>query len=263
MHELSKNGGGKCVAGEHDKTAVEKNKRVRNLYVLVGHGVPNSLLEHFISSGRKWLQCPSLSSTDDAYTINKEPSSEATSLQHTSSAIQLSLCNISNSTLMDPNKILKTSANGTTASINWPLDWEHDLELFMVVMNRIGSRLSSVAAGGDKEYDNDNTVSNVSVAQGTGSVIIPSNLQQWNVAIRKGEVLPFDLLPSPTGSVLGTCQKYDNSPQLVVEFSHSAFDCWKVVLRLQDEGIDMQDAPAEFRKDPMSLIFEGVYDSPR
>lgn len=248
------------------KNLDNKEERARKLYVLVGHGVPNSLIEHFISAGREWLRCPLSSSVGGGESAGQTRSTPTpTSSQSEHSAMQISLCSISNSTLLDTDRIFKTNSNGTTSLFQWPLEWGHDLELFMVVMNRICSRLSSVVmkhnveAGGSLKTGDASINDNITL--GTGSVIIPSNLRRWNVTIRKGVILPFHLLPSL--GAIGSCNRESNLPIITVEWLRNGFNCWKIVLRLQNEGRKINNSlETVFKCDPISLMFEGVYEPP-
>eukprot|EP00804_Cyclotella_cryptica_P011013 CCRYP_017492-RA/>CCRYP_017492-RA protein AED:0.02 eAED:0.02 QI:161/1/1/1/1/1/2/511/454 len=268
LNELFADTDGSDAADNGNRNPVIKEERVRKLYVLVGHGVPNSLLEHFVSTGREWLRFPSLTSdAGDESAAQMRSMPTPTHSQHRNSAIQISMCSVSRSTLLDPDRILKTHSNGTTSLIQWPVEWGHDLELFMVVMNRICSRLSSVVMrhnnekGDDKNspYTEAQSVLN-NFTPGTGSVIIPSKLLQWNVTIRKGEMLPFYLLP-PLGAISGS-QKESNPPIMTVEWIRNGFNCWKIVLRLQDEVMHTKNSLGAMKKrDPISMMFEGVYES--
>jgi nitrogen fixation protein len=223
------------------------NDHVRKLYALSGHGVPNSLFEHFISMGREWLRCQNaVSSSANNLHIAKPVSSLKSPSQSPSSAIHLALRNIPNCTIFDREKILKTNASGTTSLIQWPMEWDHDLELYMVVMNRIGSRLSSIVLKQDVNEPAILTNDDMS----TGSVIIPSHLNKWNVSIRKGEVLPFYLLPT-SGK--------ENDLVLTAEWLYNSVDCWTIVLRLQDDFVGKHAAYKGLIKDPIALVFEGVY----
>lgn len=209
-----------------------ENENKRKIYALVGHGVPDSLLEHIISTGRTWLRCHNdvVSTADNDALIAKPTSVQS---KQNSSAVHLSLRNIPNSTMFDRDMVLKTNACGSTSLIQWPNAWDHDLELFMVVMNRIGSRLSSVVLRSDSNFET-NTYAE-------GSIVVPSDLEKWNVSIRKGEVLPLQLLPQYNALIL------------TVEWLYNSYDCWTLVVRLQDRGLNTS------KTNPLSLVFEGVY----
>ena len=220
----------------------QKKEKVHKLYALVGAGVPDSLLRHFISTGCEWLQCQNAfhlapKSLYNSKSIIQPPQS--------TSAVHLSVRNICNTTTFDRERILKTNANGTTSLIQWPLEWEHDLELLIVVMNRIGSRLSSVVLRpSTDEFRNENDF-------GVGSIIKPCDLEKWNISIRKGSILPFYLLPSSN--------KLKDVPVLTIEWLCNSLDCCKIVLRLQ--SIDNQNGTrlSAPKTDPVTIIFEGVY----
>lgn len=223
-------------------------EQARMLYALSGTGVPNSLFEHFISMGREWLQCQNAlaSSTTNLHIAKPVVSYLNYPSQPLSSAIHLALRNIPNCTIFDREKILKTNASGTTSLIQWPAEWDHDLELYLVVMNRIGSRLSSVVLKDDATVPTMLTNDDTS----TGSVIVPSHLDKWNVSIRKGEIIPFYLLPS---------SRKDNDLVLTIEWLYNSVDCWTIILRLQDDFVGRHAASKGVVKDPIALEFEGVY----
>eukprot|EP00956_Cyclotella_meneghiniana_P006026 scaffold7852_cov66-Cyclotella_meneghiniana.AAC.1 len=135
-----------------------RDDTVRKLYALDGHGVPRSLLEHLTHTGYFWLE--------------NIPTS-------TTSTVHLSLRNTPNSTMFDRERILKTNSSGATSLTKWPTEWDDDLELFLVSMNRIGSRLSSAVMSSDNNF------------------IVPADLEKWQVSIRKG-------------ADHGTCRKDDS-----------------------------------------------------
>jgi hypothetical protein len=113
-------------------------------------------------------------------------------------------------------------------------------------MNRIGSRLSSVVLKDDVTVPTMLTNDDTS----TGSVIVPSHLDKWNVSIRKGEIIPFYLLPS---------SRKDNDLVLTIEWLYNSVDCWTIILRLQDDFVGRHAASKGVVKDPIALEFEGVY----
>lgn len=237
------------LLGDDDVNDDKEKDPVRKIYTLIGHGVPNSLFEHFISTGREWLNCQnSMMSSTKAKHFAK-PVLPRTPPQKTNSAVHLSLRNIPNCTILDRERILKTNASGTTSLIQWPPEWDHDLELFMVAMNRIGSRLSSIVMKPDTHTPTELVTGDAAA----GSVIIPSDLDKWNVSIRKGEVLPFSMLP---------LSQQDNTLVLTVEWLRNSPDCWTIILRLQDDFIDSNAAAKGLIRDPISLVFEGVYVTP-
>ena len=188
-----------------------RDDTVRKLYALDGHGVPRSLLEHLTHTGYFWLE--------------NIPTS-------TTSTVHLSLRNTPNSTMFDRERILKTNSSGATSLTKWPTEWDDDLELFLVSMNRIGSRLSSAVMSSDNNF------------------IVPADLEKWQVSIRKGAVLPSFLLPSTKDK--------NNTHVLTVEWLYNSVDCWTICLCLQDHGTCRKD---DSKRDTTSLLFEGVYCS--
>lgn len=219
------------------------SREKRKMYALVGHGIPNSLFLHFISTGNEWLQCQNEVRANAKGAHIAKRASVTNQFQNVDSAIHLALRNTYNSTILDRERILKTNASGTTCLIQWPPDWDHDLELFLVAMNRIGSRLSSVVLRPSSEPLIPMTEVTSSAS---GSVVTPAELLKWNVTIRKGEVLPLYLLPTH----LSTGR--DNELILTVEWLYNSMDCWTIILRLQDGNAKRTNAS-------ISLVFEGVY----
>lgn len=211
-----------------------ENESKRKIYALMGHGVPDSLLKHIVSTGRTWLCSHNdlvLAADYDAYiakptTVQPKP---------TDSGVHLILRNTPNSTMLDREMVLKTNACGSASLIQWPTAWDHDFELLVVVMNRIGSRLSSVILRSDTKFTTNDT-NNEEV-----SILVPSDLEKWSVSIRKGEVLPFQLLPDYSTLIL------------TVEWIYNSNDSWTIILRLQDRGLNGSKIY------PLSLVFEGVY----
>lgn len=188
-----------------------RDDSVRKLYALDGHGVPRSLLEHLTRTGCFWLE---------------------NVLTSTTSTVHLSLRNTPNSTMFDRERILKTNSSGATSLTHWPTEWDDDLELFLVSMNRIGSRLSSAVMNSEND------------------IIVPSDLEKWQVSIRTGTVLPSFLLPSTEDKI--------NTHVLTVEWLYNSMDCWTICLCLQDEG---KGRNVGLKRDPTCLVFEGVYCS--
>lgn len=282
----------------------------RKIYVLAGHGVPSELLSHLIHVARGWT--------------NTTPS-----LPSATSTVQILFQNIPNSTLLNRVQIQVVQSNGTTSklpsnhyfsTVNDD-DWEHNFELYMVVMDRIASRLASLVLQSVEftttattstyaDDDNDEGTTTMPILGSSGSVITPATLTRWHVTIMKGEALPLSILPinqlpssSPSskneslgdnGSSVNitSSRRRDRRKQnqlqpiiLTVEWvikkekekekcSSSNYDCCNIVLRLQDDGYDgsssknIDDDDSNSRKrcsrggrrDPISLVFDGVYE---
>ena len=283
--------------------------QVRKMYALKGHGVPNSLLCHLFDTGRAWLhhqqqQCSSSSSNNNIKFNEKTVSSSP-------SAVQMSFSNIPGTTLLNQKNIRFTNAHGATSASSLPTKWEHDLEMYMVVMDRIGSRLASIAltsslASSQSQCSNinngnNNTAKDVidfnakksmrddcnlfsgeNTTLGTGSVITPADLHQWNVTITKGDSLPMSLLPRNGNSMGGTSGERaggdnNSTPILTVEWVPKTKNNCRVLLRLQNEGVGgsaciSQSNSAKggrrnggsntkkvLMRDPISLVFDGMY----
>lgn len=238
---------------------------VRKLYALEGHGVPTELLSHLTEMARGWTAPP--------------PQPLVAQTQNSSSSVvQVSFQNVPNSTLLNRDQIQLIHTNGYTAKVNDMLnhgggDWEHDFDLYMVVMDRIASRLASFALmhppldsphhhdsgtsttvddGGDY-HNNDNEAALGS----SGSVITPASLQRWNVIMMEGEALPLTLLPIRKRS-----ERQSSSIVLTVEWvcnnKRDRNDYCNIVLRLQDDGL-AATALNDGGRGPISLVFDGVY----
>jgi hypothetical protein len=248
---------------------------VRKIYTLTGHGVPSELLLHLIQVVRGWT----------AKSLSSSSSSQATQT-HPSSIVQVSFQNVHNSTLLDRDQIQVIHDNGITSKLihdsnhqmlNHGGDWEHDFDLYMVVMDRIASRLASFAllhphhprhhsshddimsnntVDGKEVYNNNED--EATTVGSSGSVITPASLKQWNVTMMKGEALPLSLLPVRTNNER---QQQQPSTILTVEWvlNKRRNDCCNIILRLQDDG-STADLEEDGRgREPMSLVFDGMY----
>mmetsp|Transcript_28918 Transcript_28918/g.58991 ORF Transcript_28918/g.58991 Transcript_28918/m.58991 type:complete len:464 (+) Transcript_28918:158-1549(+) len=261
---------------------------VRKIYALKGHGVPQGLLQQMVEVGREWMR-----TTD---------SKSATSAKL--SARKISLTNIPGSTLLDTSSIRVTNAKGktftvsaattisttnqnkqisnpasTTTRTSAPLspfrndeDWERNLEMYMVVMNRIGSRMAFVGLDdGLKNGENSDASDGFGKpgeTLGNDSIVTPARLHQWDVTITKGESLPTSLLPpslTKRVSAMGKDAVEGPDPILTVEWIPKGKESCIVVIRLQDEGFglgaksDFGSGASVAELDPISLVFRGVY----
>jgi len=221
----------------------------RKMYALTGHGVPNGLLRHFTNVARSWLRLLQINPTstilgsgdDNGRQIIQQPTSTIEPLPHddvssssSSSSpppiMKILLTNSPNSTLLDQSRVqFINSHNVTTNAPSFPSEWEHDFEMYMVVMDRMASRLAAVATAppialpassssssttssitSDIDnptqhyeqplHDNDKIVriDPISTGRKESSILTPAKLQQWNVTIMNGEELPRCLLPKNT-----------------------------------------------------------------
>eukprot|EP00985_Skeletonema_marinoi_P025260 scaffold18378_cov78-Skeletonema_marinoi.AAC.3 len=241
---------------------------VRKIYALTGHGVPSELLSHLIQVVRGWTTTSSSSSA-----------AQSTQTQHSSSSIvQISFQNVHNSTILNRDEIQVTHANGITSKqtensnhqmLNHGGDWEHDFDLYMVVMDRIASRLASFVltqpchhdhSHASSKIDGEAHTNNEATLGSSGSVINPASLKRWNVTVTKGEALPLSLLPMGRQ---GERQQQQSSMILTVEWvmsKHSRNDCCNIILRLQDDGSTTAGLDDGGRREPISLVFDGVYE---
>eukprot|EP00984_Skeletonema_dohrnii_P025836 scaffold15014_cov92-Skeletonema_dohrnii-CCMP3373.AAC.1 len=171
---------------------------VRKLYALKGHGVPSELLAYLIQVVRGWTTSSVAKSTQT---------------QHSSSIVQISFQNVDNSTILNRDEIQIIHANGITSNrtensnhqmLTHGGDWEHDFDLYMVVMDRIASRLASFVltqpyhhdhSDASSKVDEEAHTNNEATLGSSGSVINPASLKRWNVTMMKGEALPLSLLP--------------------------------------------------------------------
>ena len=257
---------------------------VRKIYALTGHGVPSELLSYLIQAVRGWTTSP------------QSVQQPLLTRQHSSSVIQISFQNVQNSTLLNRDQMQVIHANGTTSKLTNDLllstnsdDWEHDFDLYMVVMDRIASRLASfVLQPSSHPQDRSPDVSTTTAAGedhtnnepatlgSSGSVITPASLKRWNVTMMKGEALPLSLLPmdrhynssgrdTPDGGS-STRRRQQQSPIiLTVEWvmKKRSNDCSNIFLRLQDGGTSTRlddDGRSSRDDDSISLVFDGLYE---
>ncbi|KAL7466136.1 hypothetical protein ACHAXS_006434 [Conticribra weissflogii] len=247
----------KLFSKRHSEGSLDvDDNAVRKIYALKGHGVPQGLLQQMVNIGREWLQNSLVYGSTNA---NNAVSSAKVS------ARKISLTNVPGSTFLDTDNVRVTDAKGktytvsatttisttnhnkqasfpyafTTTSASTSLspfrndeDWERNLEMYMVVMNRIGSRLAFVGLG----LDND-------------SIVTPARLNQWDVTITKGESLPASLLPSFLtkcgNKAIGKESVEGAVPILTVEWIPKSREISNIVLRLQDEGLGLSRAVSD------------------
>mmetsp|Transcript_22127 Transcript_22127/g.48123 ORF Transcript_22127/g.48123 Transcript_22127/m.48123 type:complete len:271 (-) Transcript_22127:8-820(-) len=260
----------------HEQESKSESELTRKIYAMTGHGVPSGLLQQLVDAARGWLQYQHPSTAPNLQ------------LQHASSpSKKIMFASTPHSTLLDRDRIMITNTHGTIHAFpSLPKEWEHDFEMYMVVMNRMGSRLASLAIPSSSidadcktnnlSDDADNSTkrmmeSNTRPTLGTGSIVTPSQLKQWNVTIMKGEALPMSLLPN--NSLMGSSsgqgggkrgrhggEPINNTSKLSLEWVRKENDCCNVILRLQDEGT--KNVHEGSISDPISLVFEGEYVPP-
>ena len=276
-----------------------KTTTTRKIYSITGHGVPKGLLCQMLNVARDWL----LHKHNDI--DDHDPSSSISSPASTANMnMKITFTNTPNSTItLNQHQIQVINSNGITSTllpsnIGLPTNWEHDFEMYMVIMDRIGSRLASHASKATTTNDEEE-LSTLTLGT-SGSIITPSLLQQWNVTIMKGEALPLSLLPHGyygQSIPIGTSSQGSSSskqgrrrveytkhhdhvvPKLTLELCNPiqkkknktsemglGGDCgtWNVILRLQDNGDTTMTSTDESgivhqRRDPVSLVFEGEY----
>ena len=258
---------------------------VRKIYVLEGHGVPIQLLSHLIQAVQSWTTSTTTTTTSNN---NKSSSSSNNNTSQSSSQIvQISFENIHNTTMLNRDVIQIMYANGNTTVGSQQQqfimgtteeeennDWEHDFELYMVVMDRIASRLASIVLFGNDTENGEVAATTAtatdSILGSSGSMITPASLKRWNVTMMKGEALPLSLLRKEKEEGLRRQEhRYKQSIFLTVEWvmKNRGRDCCNIVLRLQNDGMVQDDSGGSSSgtkrgsgRDPISLVFDGVYE---
>lgn len=253
------------IQNELSNIEMEDNS-TRKIYAITGHGVPNSLIQHMVNVARSWLLY------HPSTTNNSEKIGHTTKQSSSSMSNQILFTNQHNSTLLNHDQIKIIDMHGITQTLfSLPNEWENDLELYMVVMHRIGSRLASMAMQPNMNnnaylFDSNNSTDDVDDGDtyvgkpekiddtlGIGSsVVTPSQLRQWKVTIMKGESLPLSLLPG-CNNQHDFKRRKQTEGNLTIEWQKKREDCWNVILRLQDEGQS---------EGPISLVFDGQYVPP-
>ena len=256
--------GGGCCTTEEEEEEEEEGTMMRNLenhgrrvvrrrvYALSGHGVPPGLLRHLCDAARGWLgmrrRKRQRQSSPTATVPNDDDRGDdgdgdddddgggggGDDDEGRMQRDRISFSNVPNSTLLDRDRIISIVVDhpdGTTATAltlaSLPEDWEHDLEMYMVVMDRMGSRLTAVAmaamaasslppptdavrraavdiygdGGGRRPPDGgddsgDGAGLDTTGTTTAGSIVVPSRLRGWDVTIARGGASPS---PSPGG----------------------------------------------------------------
>ena len=274
---------------EDDDSGDQKRRGGRSVRELSGHGVPVGLLRRLSDAARGWLgmrrrrrrRLPSLprsTMTTSATRSSRYDDYDDDDRDDNGGYDRISFTNVPNTTLLDRERIsiVNIRPRGydddddgdksmTMLLPSLPEEWEHDLEMYMVVMDRIGSRMASVATsalvgiGGEDDDDDDG-------APGTaGSIVTPSRLRKWDVTIVRGGVSSSLSSSSSSSKGRGSHRRDDDAPPptLSLEWASRTDDRWKVVLRLQDHGGAVEnDGGGGWRSDSVSLVFEGEYVPP-
>ena len=244
---------------------------VRKIYVLEGHGVPIQLLSHLIHAVQSWT-------ASTTTTTNSSSNNSSNTSQSSSQIVQISFENIHNTTMLNRDVIQIMYANGNTVSHQQIImgiteeennDWEHDFELYMVVMDRIASRLASIVLSGNDNKNDEVATTTDSTLGSSGSMITPASLKRWNVTMMKGEALPLSLLKKEKEGLRRRQEyHYKQSIFLTVEWvmKNRSRNCCNIVLRLQHDGMLQDESGSssstkrESGRDPISLVFDGVYE---
>jgi len=259
---------------------MEANNNTRKIYAVMGHGIPRGLLCHLVEVAKDWLSYHHRIS-DDAQS-NEEANESSTTSQITmnrqsSDNVKLAFTNTPNSMLLDQHTIRMTNASGVTTTLpSLPKEWDGDFEMYMVMMDRMASRMAPLAIPSSSDNnmgDDDNAENNVDATLGTGSIVTPSQLVRWDVTITREQTLPMSLsLPDTNpllaggqcggsnrrGRVKGTTR---HEPILTLEWVRKENnDFSNIVLRLQND--DAENNLQDGSRDPITLVFDGEYVAP-
>jgi len=166
----------------------ERNHEFRKLYILKGHGVPTAVLQHHLNSANQWLE-----QHNDVY--------------------KLSTGSVFDGKLKFDQLVVQTNS-GFNRSVEWPIHWSTDMELFLTVMNRITIKLGSILNQKGEAGNND-----LSYSQSQ----LTSRLKRWHVSIVKGNAIAPKLIP----------EHLELSP--VIEFIPMGGFTGRVCIRLQGE----------------------------
>jgi hypothetical protein len=279
--------GGRRWGGENGRT-----------YDMEGHGVPVGLLRHLCDAAGSWL---GLSTTTTTRRRKRHRNLEGFRRRYD----EISFASAPHSTSLDAERIgivvpaMTTTTTTTTACASYsrlllpslPAEWEEDLEMYMVVMDRIGSRMATLAmtaavvvVNDDKDDDDD-----IDARRTVGSIVVPSRLRKWDVTVVRGGDGEEARSPScivrggddgrdwsddggDDGDVAGACATPPTMPTLSLEWARTTEECWKVVLRLHNRSglvvdvVAMEEEEGHDNgrpwRDSVSLVFEGEYVPP-
>lgn len=200
----------------------------RKIYSLVGHGVPTGLLHQLCDAAKGWLGMRQR--TKDTSHNNTNDDDDAQQQDQPQQYDQISFTNIPNTILLDTKRIYctvcsnqrrsndndddtneddepttKSSPTTTTSQemitlSSLPKEWDYNIEMYMVVMDRIASRMASIASmahppphsrhhgsssSSNKESsdwrDDESRESTID----DSIIVTPSQLQQYNVTITR------------------------------------------------------------------------------
>lgn len=256
---------------------MEANNNTRKIYAVMGHGIPRGLLCHLVEVARDWLSYHHHPSDD---TQSDEQANESTTSQTTnqqsSDNVKLAFTNTLNSTLLHQHTIRTTNTHGVTTTLpSLPNEWDRDFEMYMVMMDRMASRMASLAIPSPSD-GMENNVDDATL--GTGSIVTPSQLTRWDVTITKKETLPTRSLLLPginpllaggqgggsnnrSRRVKGTMARR-HEPILTLEWVKKENNKFSnIVLRLQDDD-DTENNLQDGSRDPITLVFDGEYVAP-
>ncbi len=274
--------------------SIGRRRGIGRMYDMTGHGVPVGLLRHLCDAARDWLGMTTRrhrhrhrrrksmanppNEDDDGGIDGKDHNEDRVRRRYD----EISFANVPNATLLDTDRIgivvtaATTGASSSHLLPSLPAEWEHDLEMYMVVMDRIGSRMATLAMtavvvdDGDVDGDDD-----IDTRKTTGSIVAPSRLRKWDVTIVRGNGEAYSASSMVRKGDDGKDRNGDGGgvgvraplsvPTLSLEWARVTDECWKVVLRLHDRGVVVVAKEHEVggsRRDSVSLVFEGEYVPP-
>ena len=200
----------------------------RKIYSLVGHGVPIGLLHQLCDAAKGWLGMRQR--TKATSHNNKNDDDDAQQQDQPQQYDQISFTNIPNTTLLDTKRIYcticsnqrrsndnvddtneddhpttKSSSTITTSQemitlSSLPKEWDYNIEMYMVVMDRIASRMAYIASMAHPPPRSHRSSSSRSTSNKESSdwrdelrestiddsiIVTPSQLQQYNVTITR------------------------------------------------------------------------------
>jgi hypothetical protein len=180
---------------------------------LVGHGVPTGLLHQLCDAAKGWLGMRQRTKATSHNNNNNDGDDDAQQQEQQSQQYdQISFTNVPNTALLDTERIYCTissnpqlstdnddtnnhsddsittlSPTTTTSSqevltlSSLPTEWDYDIEMYMVVMDRIASRMASTAFMAHPLTHTDS----IGIKDET-IIVTPSQLIQYNVTITRG-----------------------------------------------------------------------------
>ena len=193
--------------------ASNSTNSTRKIYALVGHGVPTGLLYQLCDAAKGWLGMRQRTKATSHNNNNNDGDDDAQQQEQQSQQYdQISFTNVPNTALLDTERIYCTissnpqlstdnddtnnhsddsittlSPTTTTSSqevltlSSLPTEWDYDIEMYMVVMDRIASRMASIAFMAHPLTHTDS----IGIKDET-IIVTPSQLIQYNVTITRG-----------------------------------------------------------------------------